>query len=280
MRSAESLKGKIKAFANKHKLRPQEVLQMYFFERFLERLSLSEYKENLIVKGGFLISSMIGVSNRTTMDMDTTVKGLPLNEEAIKRVMTEIVEQDLGDDIQFNIDVIEYIRENSVYENFRVHLFAIYGKIKNAMKVDITTGDTITPGEVEWSYNCLFEDKKINIMAYPLVTVIAEKFETIITRNIATTRMRDFYDLHVLYELNKSTLNFDLLKTAIERTAKRRGTSSILGENKDIIEDIMSDQYLQDFWQAYLRENRYIGDLEFHKVVSSLKEMSEKLGFT
>ncbi len=253
---------------------------MYFFERFLERLSLSKYKENLIVKGGFLISSMIGIANRTTMDMDTTAKGLPLNEEAVKRIMTEIVEQDLEDGIQFNIDVIEYIRENSVYENFRVHLFATYGKIKNAMKVDITIGDTITPGEVDWSYNCLFEDKRINVMAYPLVTVIAEKFETVIFRNIATTRMRDFYDLHILYELNKSALNFDLLKTAIERTAQGRGSLTIIAENKDIIKDIMSDKYLQEIWQAYLRENRYIGDLEFRKVVSSLKEMSEKLDFT
>lgn len=280
MKNAESLKGKIKAFSNKHRLRPQEVLQMYFFERFLERLSLSKYKENLIVKGGFLISSMIGIANRTTMDMDTTAKGLPLNEEAVKRIMTEIVEQDLEDGIQFNIDVIEYIRENSVYENFRVHLFATYGKIKNAMKVDITIGDTITPGEVDWSYNCLFEDKRINVMAYPLVTVIAEKFETVIFRNIATTRMRDFYDLHILYELNKSALNFDLLKTAIERTAQGRGSLTIIAENKDIIKDIMSDKYLQEIWQAYLRENRYIGDLEFRKVVSSLKEMSEKLDFT
>lgn len=278
MKNAESLKGKIKAFAIKNRLRPQEVLQMYFFERFLERLSRSKHRDILIIKGGLLISSMIGVANRTTMDMDTTVKGFPLNEESLRIIVEEILSVNTDDAVQFEIDSIGFIHEDSPYENFRVHLIATYGKIENPMKIDITTGDLITPGEILWCYECLFESKKINVMAYPLETVLAEKFETVITRNIATTRMRDFYDIHVLYVQNKDALKIDLLQFAIERTASYRGSMPILHETQEIIDDILSDEYLNALWRAYQRENSYVGTLDFKRVVESLKDMAQRLG--
>ena len=167
MISSESLKGKVKNIAKSKRLSSQEVLQMFFFERFLERLSNSKYKFNFVIKGGLLISSMIGIDNRTTMDMDTTVKGIPLKEDAIKNIILEISGIEVGDGIQFEVTDITHIREEDEYENFRVHLTAIFGKIRNAMKIDITTGDVITPKEIEYVYPCMFREEGLKVLAYP-----------------------------------------------------------------------------------------------------------------
>ena len=149
MIGSESLKGKIRNIANSKNLRPQEVLQMFFFERFLERLSKSEYKFNFVIKGGLLISSMIGIDNRTTMDMDTTIKGLPLKEEAIRNIISKVINVKADDNVEFEITDVSRIREEDEYKNFRVHLIAKFDKIKNDMKIDITTGDAITPKEID-----------------------------------------------------------------------------------------------------------------------------------
>ena len=203
MINIESIKGKIRIMAEKKNLKSQEVLQIYFFERFLERLSKSKYKINFVIKGGFLISSLIGIENRTTMDMDTTIKGMSLKEEKIKEIVEEIININVDDGIKFEIKDISYIREEDKYENFRISLIANVGKTQNPMKLDLTTGDAITPREIEYAYPCIFSKENIKIMAYPLETILAEKYETIIRRNITTTRMRDFYDLYTLYKLKK-----------------------------------------------------------------------------
>lgn len=175
MISPESLKGKVKNISKSKRLSSQEVLQMFFFERFLERLSHSKYKFNFVIKGGLLISSMIGIDNRTTMDMDTTVKGIPLKEDVIKNIILEILGIEVGDGIQFEVTDITHIREEDEYENFRVHLTAIFGKIRNAMKIDITTGDVITPKEIEYVYPCMFREEGLKVLAYPIETILAEK---------------------------------------------------------------------------------------------------------
>ena len=222
MISSESLKGKIRNIAHSKNLRSQEVLQMFFFERFLERLSKSKYKFNFVIKGGLLISSMIGIDNRTTMDMDTTIKGVPLKAEVIRNIVSEIINVEVDDGIEFEITDISHIREEDEYENFRVHLIANFGGIKNDMKIDITTGDAITPKEIEYLYPCMFQEESLKVLAYPLETILAEKYESVIKRNISTTRMRDFYDLYNLYNLRKEDINFDILKQAIISTANRR----------------------------------------------------------
>lgn len=201
---------------------------MFFFERFLESLSNSKYKFNFVIKGGLLISSMIGVDNRTTMDMDTTVKGISLQEDRIKEIVACIIRIDAHDGIVFEIIDINHIREEDEYENFRIHLIAHFGKIKNAMKLDITTGDEIIPREIEYFYPCMFEKASIRILAYPLETILAEKYETIIKRNIATTRMRDYYDLYSLYHLRKDEVDFEVLKQAIFATAAKRKSLSFI----------------------------------------------------
>lgn len=277
MISSESLKGKIRNIANSKNLRSQEVLQMFFFERFLERLSKSEYKFNFVIKGGLLISSMIGINNRTTMDMDTTIKGVPLEEEVIRNIVSEIINVDVDDSIEFEIMDIDHIREEDEYENFRVHLLANFGKIKNDMKIDITTGDAITPKEIEYLYPCMFQDESLRVLAYPLETILAEKYESVIKRNISTTRMRDFYDLYNLYSLRKEDINFDILKQAIVSTANRRESLSLMKRAMEIIQEIKEDDYLEELWKVYLVDNLYVGDLDFSETVKVVEIIAAKV---
>ena len=275
MINIESIKGKIRSMAEKKNLKSQEVLQIYFFERFLERLSKSPYKNNFVIKGGFLISSLIGIENRTTMDMDTTIKGIALKEEKIKEIVEEIININVDDGIKFEIKDISYIREEDEYENFRISLIANVGKTKNPMKLDLTIGDAITPREIEYTYPCIFSKEDIKIMAYLLETILAEKYETIIRRNITTTRMRDFYDLYTPYKLKKDEIDYKILKEAIERTSDKRGSQEIIKDYEEIIKDIKEDSYLRSLWDVYLSENKYIGDLTFDKVVDVVKIVSE-----
>ena len=277
MISSESLKGKIRNIAISKNLRSQEVLQMFFFERFLERLFGSEYKYNFIIKGGLLISSMIGIDNRTTMDMDTTIKGVALKEDIIRNVISKIINTEVDDGIEFEITGISHIREEDEYENFRVNLIAEFGKIKNDMKIDITTGDAITPKEMEYLYPCMFQKESIRVLAYPLETILAEKYESIIKRNIATTRMRDFYDLYNLYNLRKEEIDFDTLKQAIISTSNRRESLSLIKEAMEIIEDIKEDYYLKELWKVYLADNLYIGDLDFLETVKIVEIIADKI---
>ena len=276
MINIESIKAKIRNLAKNNNLSSQEVLQMFLFERFLERLSKSDYKSNFVIKGGFLVSSLIGINNRTTMDMDSTIKGIPLTEENITKVVNSIINIDVNDGIQFEIKDVNYIRENDEYENFRVSLVANIGKTKNPMKLDLTTGDAITPREIEYSYPCIFHEKNIEVLAYPIETIIAEKYESIIKRNITTTRMRDFYDLYTLYNLKKDEIDIDILSTAIKRTSSKRESSQIMKISEEIIEDIQNDPYLKELWDVYISENKYIGDLSFDNVVDVITTICEK----
>lgn len=244
MISSESLKGKVKYIAKSKRLSSQEVLQMFFFERFLERLSNSQYKWNFVIKGGLLISSMIGIDNRTTMDLDTTVKGFPLKKEVIKNIMLEILSIEVNDGIQFKV-------------------------------MDITTGDVITPKEIEYVYPCMFKEAGINVLAYPIETILAEKYESIIKRNISTTRMRDFYDLYTLYGLRKEEFDSHSLKQAILSTAEKRGSISLMQEADEIIKDIEEDSYLEELWGIYLKDNPYITELKFKDTIEVVKIIAE-----
>lgn len=277
MINIESIKAKIRNLAKNNNLSSQEVLQMFLFERFLERLSKSKYKSNFVIKGGLLVSSMIGINNRTTMDMDSTIKGIALNEENITKVVDSIISIDVDDGIEFEIKDITYIREDDEYENFRVSLIANIDKTKNPMKLDLTTGDAITPREIEYSYPCIFHEKNIEVLAYPVETIIAEKYESIIKRNITTTRMRDFYDLYTLYNLKKSEIDIDILSTAIKRTSSKRESSQIMKISEEIIKDIQNDPYLKELWDVYVSENKYIGDLSFDNVIDVIKIISKKI---
>ena len=209
--------------------------------------------------------------------MDTTIKGIALKEERIKEIVEEIININVDDGIRFEIKDISYIREEDEYENFRISLIANVWKTKNPMKLDLTTGDAITPREIEYTYPCIFSKEAIKIMAYSLETILAEKYETIIRRNITTTRMRDFYDLYTLYKLKKDEINYKILKEAIERTSNKRGSQEIIKDYEEIIKDIKDDSYLRFLWEVYLNENKYIGGLIFDKVVDVVIILSNRI---
>lgn len=279
MKTPEQLKGFIRSMAAKKNLRAQEVLQMFLFERILERLAVSRYQNNFILKGGLLIASMIGISERTTMDMDTTVRGIQMEEDEIVAAINEILAIDVDDSIIFEFKGIEPIREDDAYNNFRVHLRAKYGKIDSPMKIDITTGDVITPAAIQYNFPMLFEEKTVSIMAYTLETVLAEKYETIIRRNIGTTRARDYYDLHTLYQSRKQEVRPEILKAAVLHTAKKRDSVEDIHDWKDILLDIREENNLQRLWDNYVSENKYIGELTFQEVFDTLEDVAKLLDF-
>lgn len=250
---------------------------MFLFEHILERLSASKYHNNFILKGGLLISSMIGISERTTMDMDTTVRGIQMEEDEIAASVKEILAVDTGDGITFEYQGIEPIREADAYNNFRVHIHAKYGKIDSPMKIDVTTGDVITPEAIRYDFPMLFDDKTVPVMAYTLETVLAEKYETIIRRNIGTTRARDFYDLHILYRSRKNEIRPDILKAAVLHTAQKRDSVNDIHDWKEILTDIREEPALYLLWDNYVADNQYIGELDFHEVLDTVEEMAELL---
>lgn len=277
MKTPEQLKGSIRSMAAKKNLRAQEVLQMYLFERVLERLAESPYRNNFILKGGLLISSMIGISERTTMDMDTTVRGLQMEEDEVVDAIKEILAVDIGDGIAFEYQDIEPIREDDAYNNFRIHLRAKYGKIDSPMKIDVTTGDAITPAAVRYDFPMLFEEKTVPVMAYTLETVLAEKYETIIRRNIGTTRARDYYDLHTLFRSRRDEVRPDILREAVLHTAQKRDSLEDIHDWKDILTEIREEPALYQLWDGYVDANKYIGDLAFYQVLDTVESVAELL---
>ena len=279
MKTPEQLKGGIRSMAAKKNLRAQEVLQMFLFERVLERLAASPYRNNFILKGGLLISSMIGIGERTTMDMDTTVRGIQMEENEIVETIKAILAKDVGDGIVFEFQKIEPIREDDAYNNFRVHLRAKYGKIDSPMKIDVTTGDIITPAAIQYDFPLAFEEKTIPVMAYTLETILAEKYETIIRRNIGTTRARDFYDLHMLYRNRKDEVRLEILRKAVLHTAQKRDSVEDIMDWKDILKDIREEPQLYLLWDNYVADNQYIGELKFHEVLDTVDEIANALGF-
>lgn len=277
MKTPEQLKGAIRSMAAKKNLRAQEVLQMFLFERIIDRLAASSFRDNFILKGGLLISSMIGIGERTTMDMDTTVRGIQMEEGEIVSAVKEIIAMDVGDGISFEFKKIEPIREDDAYNNFRVHLRAKYGKIDSPMKIDITTGDIITPAAIRYDFPFVFEEKTVPVMAYTLETVLAEKYETIIRRNIGTTRARDFYDLHTLYRSRKDVVQMDVLRAAVIHTAEKRDSVDDIRDWRDILKDIREEPQLYLLWDNYAADNKYIGDLKFNEVLDTVDEIAKIL---
>ena len=244
----------------------QEVLQIFMFERIIERLSVSPYKDRFILKGGLLISAILGVAERTTMDMDTTVKGLPMDEQSIRKAISEILDQPVDDGIGFQLLDLTPIREDDEYENFRASIQATYGKMKIPMKIDITTGDEITPKEIQFSYPFLFDDRRVMVKAYTQETILAEKYETIIRRNVGNTRARDFYDLHLLYRLYRENADWNLLKQAVLATAKKRDSLSVLQDTKRIL-------------LALEESTVYAREITYPAIIETVKEFTEKMNF-
>ena len=235
MKTSEQIKGAIRNISKKTGVNPNSLLQMCLFEGVLEKLSKSKYSKNFILKGGLLISSLIGIDIRSTMDMDTTIKGIPVNEKTISKIVKEILEIEIDADIDYKLVKLTPIRQKDVYEDFCAKISCTFGKINAVLNIDITTGDVITPREMRYFYSKILESGTIPIMTYTIESVIAEKFETISSRNITTTRARDFYDLYMIYSLYKDKINEEILCEAIQETSRHRGTYEMVLEYKDIL---------------------------------------------
>jgi len=267
------LKDLIKIKAAESQISAQLVMQNYMMERLLERISLSIYQKNFILKGGFLIAAIVGLGSRATMDVDTTIKGFPLNHESILKIFEEICAIVVEDNISFKVLRTTDIREADDYPGLRVHLNAGYPPLNIPIKVDVTTGDIITPQEITYSFKLMFDDRSISILAYNLETILAEKLETLLSRNIANTRMRDFYDIYALHKFHDTDCNMPILRKALEKTARKRGSSSILMRHQEIIGNIQTSSKMLVLWDEYRKEYDYANNIEFSEICVSIMQL-------
>ena len=273
MRTPEQLKGYLRNLAKEKKISAQELLQVFMFERLIERLSMSEYRDNFVLKGGLLVASLIGIDERTTMDMDTTIVGYPVTEESMEALIKDILAVKLDDDIQFKYIGLTPIRKNDDYSNYTITLEAKYEGILVPLKIDVTTGDVITPSKIAYDYYLSFEDKTVLIYSYPLETIFAEKLETILSRNVTNTRARDFYDLYLLYNTKWDKVNLNVLKEALIATAINRETVDEVYDYIDVMNDISTSKTVISSWDRYQHENAYAQAIELNdifKVISNI----------
>lgn len=275
-RNVTSLKSIINNIAKENKISAQSVLQTYMLERFLERISISKYKDNFILKGGMLISAMLGIDSRTTMDMDTTIKGFSLTEDNVKSIILEICNVDLDDDVSFELQKIELIRDDDEYGGYRVTFKANYfEKMPVILKIDITTGDKITYKEIRYTFNLMLDDRKIQIWSYNVETVIAEKFESIINRGTLGTRIRDYYDVHMLINTQSKNIEDNVLKEALYSTSEHRGTLEIIKDWEKVIEVLRQSDTMKKQWERYKKDNFYAEGIEYEELIESLIKVGE-----
>ena len=277
MKTSEQIKGAIRNISKKTGVNANSLLQMCLFEGILEKSSKSKYKNHFILKGGLLISSLIGVEMRSTLDMDTTIKGLPMNEENISKILQELLEINIDADIEYRLVKLERIRTEDFYEDFSATISCRYGKINTNLNIDITTGDIITPKEVQYFYEKILEEGSISILTYTIETIIAEKFETISSRNITTTRARDFYDLYMLYNLYKRKIDKNILQEAIKLTSQQRDSYSLVLQYKEIVKLFYQSDSLKNLWTKYVQNNSYAKDISFNDTISIYEEIGSIL---
>lgn len=268
---AMSLKAKIRNLARKKDMSAQVVLQNYMFERFLERLSKSAYKDKFILKGGMLIAALVGIDNRATMDMDATIKNYPIDNDSITKAIKEICNISIDDDVTFTFNSVDAIRDDDAYGGYRVGIVSEYDTIITPMQIDITTGDAITPKEVLYLFKMIFEDGNIGVWAYNIETVLAEKVETILRRGELNTRPRNFYDVYILTK----TQSFDLLvfKEALKSTVAHRETSHIFNDISKRIDEIENSETLKKRWSKYTKDYRYAEDIEYSHIIDALRAL-------
>jgi len=277
MKSAMQVKALIRNLSREKGLQAEIVLRNYMLERFLERVSLSKYRSHVILKGGLLISNLIGIEARSTMDLDATIKGISLKKEDLTKILNEIFVSPVDDDVKMALLGFETIRDEADYQGVRISLEATLQRTKQVLKIDITAGDAITPKEIEYSYRLLIENRSISIMAYNTETVLAEKLETILSRSITNTRMRDYYDIYALLTLKSESVNSKIFSLAFKQTAKKRGSYDLLtekgGEN---MKAITSNSDMASLWKRYQIKNTYASGIQWEDVLVCLQQLYEK----
>lgn len=275
--TARQLKDLIRNLSKKKSADAQILMRNYMMERFLERISLSEYKNQFILKGGMLVAAMVGLDARATMDLDATIKGTNVSVEDVEMIISKIISIPLNDGVLFRIKRISEIMEEADYPGVRVSMETKFDGVITPLKIDISTGDIITPREIKYNFNLMLENRTIEVWAYNLETVLAEKLETVISRNVTNTRMRDFYDIYILQKLYGEQLSKDVLWDALVATAKKRETLEQI-ETEDIDEvfdEIQSSSVMENLWKAYQRNYSYSADIPWHTIMKSIRTLYE-----
>lgn len=269
--TAVQLKALVRNRSNGNSNKANILIRNYAMERFLERVTMSKYRDNFILKGGMLVAHFVGLDNRTTMDIDTTIKDYNLNKKDIKNMIEEILSIELNDAMSFVIKSIDEIMEEHEYSGIRVKLECKLQNTRIPLKIDISTGDVITPKEINYSYKLMFENRSIYILAYNIETVLAEKLETIVTRDVVNTRIRDFYDVAILSIQKENEISIDKLKLALIATAKQRKSLEVIGNGLFILERIEKDEGMKALWQNYQNKFDYAQDYNWQMVMNSVK---------
>ena len=271
----EQIKGRIKSVAKQNNADARTLMRIYMMERFLERLAQSEYRDNFIIKGGILVTAMIGVAHRSTMDIDTSMKNLNLSAEDALRVVNQVKDIDLDDGVSFEVKDVSNIMDEMEYPGIRVTMNANVGRLITPLKIDISTGDVITPRAIEFNYDLLLEDRSISLWSYNLETILAEKLQTVLARGILNTRMRDFYDIRMLLDTYEDKVNKVVLKDAFATTCNKRGTDHLQEQAEEIIKIIEADEQLQVLWRAYEKKYSYAADIDYASVISGVRKLMD-----
>lgn len=273
----EQVKGKIKNIAKENKADARILMRIHMMERFLERVAVSKYKDNFIIKGGILVTAMVGVSLRSTMDIDTSIKNQNLSVENARRIIDEIKDIALGDGVTFEVRSVSDIMDEMEYPGVRFAMNAVMGNLITPMKIDISTGDAVTPYAMEYQYKLLLEDRFISLWSYNLETILAEKLQTIFTRGLLNTRMRDFYDIRILLSSYEKEIDDDILKDAFDTTCKKRNTKNLRTGASRIITAIENDGQLHTLWKSYQKKYPYAADIGYEDIMESIKLLWEKI---
>ena len=271
----EQIKGRIKSVAKQNNADARTLMRIYMMERFLERLAQSEYRDNFIIKGGILVTAMIGVAHRSTMDIDTSMKNLNLSAEDALRVVNQVKDIDLDDGVSFEVKDVSNIMDEMEYPGIRVTMNANVGRLITPLKIDISTGDVITPRAIEFNYDLLLEDRSISLWSYNLETILAEKLQTVLARGILNTRMRDFYDIRMLLDTYEDKVNKAVLKDAFVATCKKRGTDHLQEQAEEIIKIIEADEQLRVLWRAYQKKYSYAAEIDYASVISGVRKLMD-----
>lgn len=271
----EQIKGRIKSVAKQNNADARTLMRIYMMERFLERLAQSEYRDNFIIKGGILVTAMIGVAHRSTMDIDTSMKNLNLSAEDALRVVNQVKDIDLDDGVSFEVKDVSNIMDEMEYPGIRVTMNANVGRLITPLKIDISTGDVITPRAIEFNYDLLLEDRSIKLWSYNLETILAEKLQTVLARGILNTRMRDFYDIRMLVDTYEDKVNKAVLKDAFAATCKKRGTDNLQEQAEEIVKVIEADEQIQVLWRAYQKKYSYAADIDYASVIRGVRKLMD-----
>ncbi len=273
--SARQLKDLIRNLSKKKSADAQILMRNYMMERFLERISLSEYKDKFILKGGMLVAAMVGLDARATMDLDATIKGANVSLTDVETIISNIIAIPIDDGVSFCIKRISEIMEEADYPGVRVSMETKFDGVITPLKIDISTGDVITPREIRYRFNLMLEDRTIEVWAYNLETVLAEKLETVISRNVTNTRMRDFYDIYILQKLYGEKLKKQVLWKALVATAKKRGTLDLIESNdiREIFDEIEASPVMESLWKTYQKNYSYAADVSWHIIMEFIRNL-------